>query len=121
MVSSLISVSEALIHTSELSDILWVFGHFAPKRPNDPRDEKYVTLAQNPHFYDGFPTLSTASMDSFKTKPTEDYRGTIYVLTNDERRVCDGECQERFCLDTITYGFTNGIFGCCGTLTRSRR
>ena len=83
---SLIFVSEALIGTSELPDILWIFSHFAPK-PKKPRDKKYLTLAQNPHFYDGHPRFPTAFVDTFKTQPTEDYKGTIYVLTNTERRV----------------------------------
>ncbi|KAI0271780.1 hypothetical protein BGY98DRAFT_1006266 [Russula aff. rugulosa BPL654] len=57
------------------------------QKPKDPRDKKYLTLAQNPHFYDGLPIFPTASVDTFKTQPTEDYQGTIYVLTNNERRV----------------------------------
>ena len=80
-------VSEALIGTSELPDILWIFSHFAPKKPKDPRDKRYLTLAQNPHFYDGLPIFPTASVDTFKTQPTEDYQGKIYVLTNNERRI----------------------------------
>jgi hypothetical protein len=82
-------VSEALIGTSKLPDILWIFSHFAPKpkKPKDPRDKKYLTLAQNPHFYDGLPIFPTAFVDTFKTQPTEHYQGTIYVLTNNERRV----------------------------------
>ena len=79
-------MSEALIGTSELPDILWIFSHFAPKpkRPNDPKDKRYLTLAQNPHFYNGLPVFPTAFVD---TQPTEDYQDTIYVLTNNERRV----------------------------------
>lgn len=82
-------MSEALIGTSELADILWIFSHFAPKpkRPNDTVDKRYLTLAQNPHFYDGLPLFPTVSVDTFKTQPTEHYQGTIYVLTNNERRV----------------------------------
>jgi hypothetical protein len=80
-------VSEALIGTSKLPDILWIFSHFAPKpkKPKDPRDKRYLTLAQN--FYDGLPIFPTAFVDTFKTQPTEHYQGTIYVLTNNERRV----------------------------------
>ena len=80
-------MSEALVDASELPDILWVFSHFAPKKPNDPRDKRYLTLLQNPHFYDGIPIFPTTFADMFKTRPTEDYQGTIYVLTNNERRV----------------------------------
>ena len=82
-------MSEALIGTSELPDILWIFSHFAPKpkKPKDSRDKRYLTLAQNPHFYDGHPRFPTAFVDTFRIQPTENYQGTIYVLTNNERRV----------------------------------
>ena len=84
MALSLISVSEPLVGTSKLPDILWIFSHYAPKKPNAPRDERYLTLAQNPHFYDGLPIFPTAFVE---TQPTERYQGTIGVLTNNERRV----------------------------------
>ncbi len=86
---SLICVSEPLIGTSEskLSDILWFFSHYAPKKPRDPRNKKYLTLARNPHFYDGPPKFPTTFVDTFETQPTRDYPDTIYVLTNNERRV----------------------------------
>jgi len=49
---------------------------------------------QNPHFYVGLPKSWTGYGDSFSSKPTETYEGTIYVLTNnlvpasgDSRRV----------------------------------
>ena len=82
-------LSEALIGTSVLPDILWIFSHFAPKpkKRKEPRDKRYLTLAQNPHFYDGLPIFPTASVDTFRTQPTENYRGVIYVLTNNEHRV----------------------------------
>jgi hypothetical protein len=82
-------VSEALIGTSELPDILWIFSHFTPKpkKPKDPRDKRYLTLAQNPHFYDDLPIFPTSFVDTFKTRPTEEYQGAIHVLTNNERRV----------------------------------
>jgi len=80
-------VERPLIGTSKLSDILWIFSHYAPKKPEDPRDKKYLTLVRNPHFYDGHPIFPTAFVDTFKTQPTEKYQGTIYVLTNNERRV----------------------------------
>jgi hypothetical protein len=79
-------VSEALIGTLELPDILWIFSHFAPKpkKPKDPRDKRYLTLAQNPHFYDDLPIFPTSFVDMFKTRPTEEYQGAIHVLTNNE-------------------------------------
>jgi len=72
-------VKQALISTSGLPDILWNFRHF--------EGEKCLTLAQNPHFYKGPPTFPTTYGPESNTQPTEDYQGTIYVLTNDERRV----------------------------------
>ena len=88
---SLISVSGPLICNSEskLSDILWVFSHYVPppKKPKDPEGKRYLTLAQNPHFYDGPPIFPTTCVDTFETQPTKDYQGTICVLTNNEHRV----------------------------------
>jgi len=80
-------VKRPLIGTPNLSDILWIFSHYAPKKPEDSRDKRYLTLAQNPHFYDGHPIFPTAFGDTFKTQPTEKYQDPIYVLTNNERRV----------------------------------
>lgn len=83
---SLIPVSEALVSTSEVSDlvpdILWNFSHF------DDDDEKHLTLAQSPHFYKNLFNPATCWAD-FEIQPTEDYRDrdTIFVLTNNERRV----------------------------------
>ncbi len=49
---------------------------------------------QNPHFYVDLPKSPTRYGDSFSSQPTEIYKGTIYVLTNnldlkfgDSRRV----------------------------------
>jgi hypothetical protein len=72
-------VLEALISTSELpvADILWNFSHY--------KDKKRLTLAQNPQFYEG--TFPTTYGPAFITRPTEKYWDTIYVLTNNERRV----------------------------------
>lgn len=80
-------VKQALISTSTLPDILWIFSHFAPEKPKDPRNKKFLTLAQNPHFYGGLSISSTTLLNTFKTQPTEDYQGTIHVLTNNVRRV----------------------------------
>lgn len=79
-------MSEVLTGTSKEPDILWIFSHFAPKpeKPNDPKDEGYLTLAQNPHFYDKLPA---ACVDKFETRPAKGYQGTIRDLTNNQRRV----------------------------------
>jgi hypothetical protein len=76
--SSLIPMSEALVSTSQLPDILLNFSHF--------NDDRRLTLAQNPHFYDG-PTFPIAFGPAFETRPTDNYQGTICVLTKNERRV----------------------------------
>lgn len=80
---SLIPLSEALVSTSEVSDlvpdILWNFSHFD--------GEKRLTLAQNPHFYKNLPTNPTTDWAEFEIWPTDDYQDTIFVLTNDDRRV----------------------------------
>ena len=60
-------------------DILWNFSHFD--------GEKRLTLAQNPHFYKNLPTNPTTYWAEFKIRPTDDYRDTVFVLTNNERRV----------------------------------
>ena len=77
----------ALNGTSKLPDILWIFSHFPPEKPEDSRNKRRLTLAQNPQFYGGFSISSTARLDTLKIRPTEDYQDTIYVLTNSERRV----------------------------------
>ncbi|KAH9984466.1 hypothetical protein BJV77DRAFT_1037504 [Russula vinacea] len=75
-----IIAEQALISTAGPTDILWNFSHF--------EDERRLTLAQNPHFYEGptFPGPTTCGPAS-NTWPAENYEGTIYVLTNNERRV----------------------------------
>jgi len=72
--------------TAVLPEILWNFSHF--------EDEKCIRLAQNPHFYIDLPKSPTAYGEAFRSQPTEIYKGTIYVLTNnlvpesgDSRRV----------------------------------
>jgi hypothetical protein len=76
---SLIPVSEALINTWKLPVILWYFSHL--------KGESRLTLAKNPHFYEGLPKSSIEYGPRFSTRPIEDYEGTICVLTNNERRV----------------------------------
>ena len=77
--SSLIPALEVLISTPglQVQDILWNFSHY--------KDEKRLTLAQNPQFYED--TFPTTYGPAFNTRPTENCRDTIYVLTNNERRV----------------------------------
>jgi hypothetical protein len=62
-------MSEALIQTSGLPDILWNFSHFD--------GERRLTLAEKPRFYEHIPTPH-----AFDTLQTEDFAGTLYVLTN---------------------------------------
>lgn len=78
--SFLIPASEALTSTSELPEILWFFSHY-------DKNKDRLTLAQNPQFYEGPPTFPTTDGPASETKPTEDYKDTVYVLTNNERRV----------------------------------
>jgi len=59
-----------------LPEIIWNFHHF--------EGERRLGLAQNPHFYKDLPTHSGSI---FERQPTERYHGTIYVLTNNSRRV----------------------------------
>jgi len=76
-----IIVEQALMSTSELpvQDILWNFSHYKGE------DKRRLTLAQNPQFYEGI--FPTAYEPAFNTRPTENCLDTIYVLTNNERRV----------------------------------
>ncbi len=77
--SALILVPEALSDASDLPEILWYFSHFS--------DEKRIFLAQNPHFYENLPISQVGYMGEFNRQPIEIYKGTIDVLTNNERRV----------------------------------
>lgn len=63
---------------SQLCYILWFFSHYDDA-------EKRLTLAKNPQFYGG-DHPKTYGRDS-EIQPTENYKDTIYVLTNNERRV----------------------------------
>jgi hypothetical protein len=86
-------MSEALICTSGLPDILWYFSLF--------EDERRLTLAQNPHFYEGPPTFPTTYGPAYRTQPTEEYQDTVYVLTNNERRVFLELGQNRRTFDNV--------------------
>ena len=91
--SYLIPASEALPGTSGLPDILWFFSHY--------KNENCLTLAQNPQFYEGPPAFPTTYGPASKTQPTEDYKGTIYVLTDNERRICLELGEKRRIFDNI--------------------
>lgn len=91
--SFLIPASEALTSTSELPDILWFFSHY--------KNESRLTLAQNPQFYEGPPAFPTTYGPASNTRPTEEYKDTIYVLTNNERRVFLDLGKDRRVFDNI--------------------
>jgi hypothetical protein len=105
---SLIPMSEALISTLGPPVILWYFIHF--------RDARRLTLAQNPHFYESLPNSPTSYGPTFNTQPTEDYRGTVYILTNNERRVYLELGQKRRTFDNVWRTNNTLIFkGSCPT------
>jgi len=59
-----------------LAEILWNFSRF--------KDERRLTLKQNPHFYAHLPMSREAYGGGFKMEPTEDFRHAdkFYVLTD---------------------------------------
>ena len=59
-----------------LAEILWNFSRF--------KDERRLTLKQNPHFYTHLPMSREAYGGGFKMEPTEDFRhaNKFYVLTD---------------------------------------
>ena len=67
---------EALNDNPSLAEILWNFSRF--------KDEKRLTLKQNPHFYTHLPMSPDAYGGRFEMEPTEDFRHAdrIYVLTD---------------------------------------
>ena len=77
--SSLIPVSEWLDSALGLPFILW---YFSGRKP-----EKRLTLAQNPQFYDEFPTTYGPASQIWPAEIPDKYHDTFYVLTNNERRV----------------------------------
>jgi len=73
-------ISEELSKGSKLTEILWNFARY--------KDERRLTLSQNPHFYKDLPRNKDAYRDDFQRDPTEDFLGsTIYVLTDRPGRV----------------------------------
>jgi hypothetical protein len=89
------SLSEALICHLGLPIILWYFSHLKGK--------KRLTLSQNPHFYEGLPESPTEYEPHFYTRPTncQESKGTIYILTNNERRVILELEQKRRTFDNV--------------------
>jgi hypothetical protein len=87
-------LSEALVSTLGLPVILWYFSHFKDE------DERRVTLAQNPHFYEHPPKFPTTD-EPLNTPSTVDFQGTIYVLTNNERWVFLELGQNRRTFDNV--------------------
>ena len=59
-----------------LAEILWNFSHF--------KDERRLTLKQNPHFYSYLPASPEAYGGEFEIEPTEDFQhaNKFYVLTD---------------------------------------
>ncbi|KAI0300015.1 hypothetical protein B0F90DRAFT_571146 [Multifurca ochricompacta] len=74
-------VKQVISKTSSISEILWNFSRF--------RDERRVTLKQNPHFYMNLPTSAEAYGDGFKIDPMKDLQHVpkICVLTDKPSRV----------------------------------
>jgi len=65
-----------LSENPSLAEILWNFSHF--------KDERRLTLKQNPHFYTHLPMSPEAYGGGFTMEPTEDFRHAdkFYVLTD---------------------------------------
>jgi len=75
-------VTEVLSPTSNLQEILWNFSRF--------KDERRLTLKQNPHFYkhSDLPTSREAYVGDFKTDPIDSFQDAkICVLTDKPGRV----------------------------------
>jgi len=73
-------ISEELSILSNPTGILWNFARY--------KDERRLTLSQNPHFYKDLLRNKDAYRDDFQRDPTEDFLGsTIYVLTDRPGRV----------------------------------
>jgi hypothetical protein len=72
-------IPEALCSMSDRNEILWNFGRF--------KDERRLTLKQNPHFYKALPTSRKDYGDKFEKRPIESSlsyldMGRISVLTD---------------------------------------
>ena len=78
----LTKVPEVLGPNSTLKEVLWNFSRF--------KDEKRLTLKQNPHFYkdSDLPASHEAYVGKFRTDPIEDFRHPkICVLTDKPGRI----------------------------------
>ncbi|KAI9507837.1 hypothetical protein F5148DRAFT_63791 [Russula earlei] len=74
-------VKQELGKGSKLTEILWNFARY--------KDERRLTLSQNPHFYKHLPGSKADYRDNFRTDPTEDFSEPtrIYVLTDRPGRI----------------------------------
>ena len=75
-------MTEVLSPTSNLQEILWNFSRF--------KDERRLTLKQNPHFYkqSDLPTSLEDYVGNFKTEPIDSFQDAkICVLTDGPGRV----------------------------------
>ena len=74
-------VPEVLSPNSDLKEILWNFSRY--------RDDKRLTLKQNPHFYRDLPTSPEAYGSTFQADPIDDFHNVIkvHVLTDKPGRV----------------------------------
>ncbi len=89
---------------SLLPEILLNFSRFKGKRR--------LTLAQNPHFYGDLPTSDspTRYVAGFNSHPTDCYTGTIYVVTNNSRRVFLEFGETRQAFDNVSVANNTLIF-----------
>lgn len=63
---------------SDKSKVLWIFSHL--------KDDRRLTLTQNPHFYKGLPILPQAYGDEFQMDPIETFQHErISVLVDNPR------------------------------------
>ncbi|KAI0281875.1 hypothetical protein BC826DRAFT_1067539 [Russula brevipes] len=72
-------VRQALPPDTNITEILWNFSHY--------EGDERLNLVRNPHFYSEFPQDPTGYVNSFRSQQTENFVNTIYVLTNNSRRV----------------------------------
>jgi len=72
----LIWTSVVLNENPSMAEILWNLGRF--------KDERRLTLKQNPHFYTYLPASPEVYGGEFEIEPTEDFRhaNKFYVLTD---------------------------------------
>ncbi len=67
-----------LSQTSDTKEIMWNFSRF--------RDEKRLTLKDNPHFYEKLPTSAEKYEGHFRTDPIDTFQHEkISVLTDNSR------------------------------------